>query len=177
MKNRMLILAMASLLNSCGGKPVFEGSQIGVDNKRAVCTGEGQQLCLRIKYNEHSPYQNYYDQIEGFDYVWGKSYQLLYEQQVVEDPPQDGSSLKLILLEVLSVHEDLPGMQYVYLGVELGDWTISFDDGAYQFLGQPFECSVGLDCDSLLMLKGTGREVDLEFSYLGDGKIQLDHWD
>ncbi len=44
----------------------------------------------------------FYSEIEGFDFEWGFVYELVVEKQQVENPPQDGSSIRYILKEVIS---------------------------------------------------------------------------
>jgi len=69
------------------------------------CEGEGPQKCMLVKEYFDDPYMLFYNQIEGFEYQEGFDYELRIQEQVVENPPAGGSSIRWILLEQISKTE------------------------------------------------------------------------
>lgn len=66
------------------------------------CTGVAPQKCMLVKENPEDEYTYFYDQIEGFDFEEGYEYELVVRQEQVENAPADASSIKWILVEVVS---------------------------------------------------------------------------
>ena len=65
------------------------------------CVGVGPQKCMLVKTEPDGEYQYFYDQIQGFEYEEGYTYELLVEVDEVENPPADASSLSYTLIEVV----------------------------------------------------------------------------
>lgn len=86
------------------------------------CVGVAPQKCLMVKENPADEYTFFYDQIEGFEYEAGYEYQLLVQEQQVENPPADASSLRLILVSVESKEpvSDMGTSQF-----EGSEWTLT----------------------------------------------------
>lgn len=78
-----------------------------VDSERVSCTGAFEQTCYKIQekpiINENE-WLLFYSPIEGFDklYEEGYIYQLRVEKTKIDNPPQDGSSIKYKLKEILN---------------------------------------------------------------------------
>ncbi len=137
-----LVLLVASLvLAACGGEPeiVTDAPQDNVKTfyvgpELVDCVGEAPQKCMQIKENPEDEYKFFYGQIEGFDYEEGYEYELLVNEENVENPPADASSLKWTLVEVVNktpvqpeeaapdtAETELPGegeIKTVYVGPE-----------------------------------------------------------
>ncbi|MGS0497134.1 DUF4377 domain-containing protein [Pseudoalteromonas mariniglutinosa] len=141
---------------------------------KTPCVGVSQQLCLIIQDDDVGSY--FYDSIEGFDFVWGHTYQLSLKITDIINPPADASSLQYSIENVISDIEDNVGTRYEYSLVELLEWTFTKESGVYYFLGQPFECQTGVDCDGLVNLNNSGGLVNVTFEYIGDGQITLVQW-
>jgi hypothetical protein len=73
-----------------------------VDHYKSPCVGVEPQLCLRVTELDETTFKNFYDDIVGFDYAWGHSYELTVEASRIEDPPQDGPWLRYELVAVVS---------------------------------------------------------------------------
>lgn len=69
-----------------------------MENATCLMVQQGEELC-----SEEWTY--FYDEIEGFQYEEGYVYELKVRVEDVEDPPADGSSLRYILVEILSKKE------------------------------------------------------------------------
>jgi len=75
------------------------------------CVGVGLQKCMLIKQTQNSEWQNFYDKIEGFDFVEGYNYKITVQITDVENPPADSSSKKYALVEVVeknSINRHIP---------------------------------------------------------------------
>ncbi len=145
-------------------------------SKKVPCFGVSQRLC-NVALNTDGIEELFFDPVNGFGFMWGHSYKLLVNVSNVDDPPEDGSTLKYDLKEINSNIEDSIGTGYRYELVELLNNTFTSEGDVYYFLGQPFECSNSIDCNGLISLNNSGGLVNVTFNYLGDGKIMLNQWD
>jgi len=65
------------------------------------CVGVGPQKCMQIREDTQSDWMNFYDNIEGFDFVEGYNYKITVEISDVTNPPADSSSKKYNLIEII----------------------------------------------------------------------------
>ena len=111
MKKMICILCMAAMavvaVECAGDKEV-----ITVASETADCTGVGPQKCLLVKRNGSTGWEFWYSGIEGFDYEKGYEYKLKIRREKIENPAADQSSLKYVLVKVISktqkVSENMP---------------------------------------------------------------------
>ncbi len=96
-------------------KTVFVGPEL-VD-----CVGVSPQKCMQVKENPGDEYTMFYDQIEGFDYEEGYEYELLVQEEPVENPPADASSIRWVLVSMES-KEPVGDMDMVQL--EAPQWVL-----------------------------------------------------
>ncbi|MGW8225878.1 MAG: META domain-containing protein [Anaerolineales bacterium] len=73
-----------------------------VGSKLQDCVGVAPQKCMQVKESPEEEYTLFYDQIEGFEYEEGYEYKLLVQEEQVENPPADGSSIRWILVSIES---------------------------------------------------------------------------
>jgi heat shock protein HslJ len=105
---------------------INEAVTVFVAPELADCVGVGPQKCMQVKFNSEEEWTFFYDQIEGFTYEEGFSYELLVTVSEVENPPADGSSLRYTLVDVVSKIEadaeaatsDLDGTKWVVTGIQ-----------------------------------------------------------
>ena len=124
-KTLIVSLVLVVLLSSCApaADTSQEIAQEAVDSEAGIpsskvtmliapeladCVGEGPMKCMKVKYEQDEDWQFFYSNIEGFDYKEGYRYTLLVEKLEVKDPPQGGSSLKYVLVEVVEQVEEMP---------------------------------------------------------------------
>ena len=69
------------------------------------CVGSAPQQCMMVKENVEDEWMYFYGQIEGFEFVEGFEYELLVERHEVENPPADSSSIRWVLVDVVSATE------------------------------------------------------------------------
>jgi len=76
--------------------------EIIVASEQRSCQGFITQTCFLIKENENDLWQLFYDQIKGFTYEEGFEYKLLVSKEQLYQVPEDASSIKTTLVEIIS---------------------------------------------------------------------------
>jgi heat shock protein HslJ len=108
----ILLLAMMSCKSNQipGLQKNTEEKIIWVNSSKQPCTGVGPMNCLQVQYREQieeGDWQNFYNEIEGFNYQPGNIYQIKVRIEKLTEPiPTDASSLAYSLLEVISQEPD-----------------------------------------------------------------------
>ena len=99
-----LILLSCKALNepSAHAKTTRKAIEVIVANHKVNCTGVAPQMCYLIKLNEEDEWQNYYNDIEEFDYEEGYEYRIKVKADRVSNSYKDASDLKYSLIEVIS---------------------------------------------------------------------------
>ena len=77
-------------------KTLYVGSEL-VD-----CVGVAPMECMQVREDPSGEWQLFYDQIEGFTFEPGFTYELRVNVATIANPPADGSSLKYTLVEVVN---------------------------------------------------------------------------
>lgn len=175
-------LWLATGIAACGsdsGQKSTEGRRqetFHVVSYRTPCMGVAQRLCLMLEETATGSRSFFYDNIQGFEFIWGHTYELVVNVSPVENPLADGSSSRYELVNITSDIEDSMESTYSFERVDMLEATITKQADRYYFLGQAFTCAREVNCDDLVLLSTTGGMVDLVFSYTGNGQIQLDQW-
>lgn len=108
LKNMKSFCLSLSIILLCSCKSVKnEASKnnesiIEIASERVDCVGVAPQKCLQIKEDGKPNWEFFYDVIEGFNFTEGFHYKLKIRKEKVENPPADSSSIKYILVEVIS---------------------------------------------------------------------------
>ena len=131
--------------------------------------GAGPQKCMRVKFEDGTDWQYFYDQIEGFDYQPGYEYTLMVEKVDVANPPADGSSIRYVLVEEVSKQEALMEQSG---NLEAGEWKL-FSMGS-QENQRPFvtgqEATFSYDPETGQVSGTTGCN-----RYFGDVQVDNEH--
>ena len=106
------------------------------------CEGVVPQQCMQVREATQSPWEFFFDVIEGFEHEVGYAYILRVRVSNIPNPPADGSSLRYELLEVLDqtqIDDRLSGTRWIVtdmmnenglLRVQgAGEVSIVFEDG------------------------------------------------
>ena len=114
MKPSLLIFFLCLLLTGCDASTQnnqpegtfqlrgLEGEKIVyVDDQTVTCVGLAMQQCLLVRESQEDAWEFWYDGIEGFEHQAGTSYVLRIVETEVPNPPQDASSIKWELIEIL----------------------------------------------------------------------------
>jgi len=73
-----------------------------VADQKVDCEGEGPMKCLRVRDTEAGEWRLLYQSIEGFTHEAGHAYELRVSEKGRKDPPADGSSVRYVLVEIVS---------------------------------------------------------------------------
>lgn len=92
------LLLLLPFLSSCNNtyKTLFVAPQ------KVDCMGAAPQKCLQIRESADQNWENFYGNIQNFDYQEGYNYKVKVQVTELENPPQDASSLVYTLIEILS---------------------------------------------------------------------------
>ncbi len=91
------------LLVSCGKTSTDDSQIYWVNSERVQCVGVGPMECLQVKRSEEGTWQNFYSNIEGFDFEPGFIYKIsVRETEIPPDQvPADASSIRYELIEII----------------------------------------------------------------------------
>ena len=115
---RRQALLVSLLVGSGCGILGLDGSairELEVAPHKAGCTGLGPMLCLQVREVGVTAFQNMFEIPTGFEYEWGIEYLISVEEQEMENPPADGSSIRRHLDGVLSKTPMPPGSTFELL--------------------------------------------------------------
>ncbi len=73
-----------------------------VNDQKVPCTGVAPMQCLQVRTDNNQPWQLFYTNIQGFEFVPGIRYELLVDVERIENPPQDASALRYQLIKVIA---------------------------------------------------------------------------
>lgn len=111
-KNITFLLFYISLVSCENNELTSSKKTLIIASEKIECQGFVPQLCFLIKENSEQNWKYFYDSIIGFNYEEGFEYKIIVEQNEIEDPPQDASSIETTLIEIISkiekTSENLP---------------------------------------------------------------------
>ncbi len=97
MKYLFLLITMACTSNS-----EVQSKMLIVADHLEDCVGVSPQSCMLVKENPEDEWTYFYDQIEGFAYEVGYTYELLVNEIPVANPAADASSVRYELKNIVS---------------------------------------------------------------------------
>ena len=97
MKYLILFLSLA-----CTANNDLQSKRLIVADHLTDCVGVGPQTCMLVKESPEDSWTYFYDQIEGFEYEEGFTYELLINEVPVSNPAADASSIRYELKELIS---------------------------------------------------------------------------
>lgn len=105
----LLLIISGTILAACATIPQDAGSDEPEDpeNRKTIyvgpilvsCEGVAPQTCMLVKESLEEDFRYFYDQIEGFTFEPGYTYELVVDEEQIENPPADASSIKWVLVE------------------------------------------------------------------------------
>lgn len=123
----ILLLAMMS----CKSKQDMVSQKVEekilwINSAKLPCSGVGPMSCLQIQEGDEiqeGKWQNFYSNIEGFDYQPGNIYKIKVSIEKLPDPiPADASSLSYKLVEIISQEPDRKlRLTNIWKVIELGE--------------------------------------------------------
>ena len=140
-----------------------EGEQYEVVPFKTECQGEGPRLCL-LGLQPDQTVGTFFDEIEGFMFRWGTIQTVRVSQHEVKDPPQDGSSIRYVLEEVIEtrkVPEDARFSLFINRDYLTGNRT-----SGYSLIDSTrVTCASSALCDALEEKLGSPEKFELSMSY------------
>ena len=112
------------------------------------CVGEGIRLCILVKENAGEQ-QFFYNAIEGFNYEWGYTHELLVRTETIENPAADGSSIRYKLEKVVSKTAASAGTEVDLPHQMEGEQLIQSSDTGCTFFGDVTINTNTTTCDAL----------------------------
>ena len=166
-----ILFSVLTGLVGCGG----ELESVEVAAFRVPCVGFINQMCLLTKAEGESESTLEYDSIKGFEYEWGKNYELITETHHISNPPQDGSSVRVELVEIVSA-EPVPAGTEFTLFITPFQYKQGYtphvqrvdaeDDSRWVTMDQePFTCVSDDVCSSLAAALEGESDAQLTFSF------------
>ena len=176
MKKQMAILMVMGVLFSCSDDDNVRPQTIDMRINHYQNTGiaVGPVLTLLVQDGDNigtDNWTNFYSNIEGFNYVPGRIYNLSVLVEPINNPPADGSSLKYILQEVKSTQE-VDSETLFDIDLKINGQSFITTTSGYGLLGQ-----VEIDCNTLCdELDAKVQDQDFvvgTFKRLQNNEIQL----
>jgi hypothetical protein len=176
MKKQILLLIIIGVIFSCstddGNK--FKTIAMRINHYQNTGISVGPVLTLLVQEGDAIGTNNwakFYTNIEGFNYVPGKIYNLSVMVEQINNPSADGSSLKYTLVEVKSIQEvDNETLFDIDLKIN-GENFITTNSG-YELLNQ-IEINCNSLCDELETKMQNQDFVVGTFKRLTNNEIQL----
>ena len=173
------ILSALGLLTACGG----ETNTVQIEPYKVACMGFVTQMCMLTQNETETEPAFEYDSIEGFDFEWGKRYEVITETTELSDPPADGSSQRIDLVEVVKAEPvdagttfsfNIQPQEYSPMGYMAHVEQVSADDNTqWRMLDQqPFSASEEVGQTLVSALAGE-TDASLEFEFQDDLSIVL----
>jgi len=139
--------------------------EIFIDHYKSECFGLALSLCLRSRSSSATDWSLFYETIEGFNYEWGNVYRLKVNVSSVDNPPQDSSSKKYTLVEVLSKEPESTATTFDIAASRASGLVVKKSAGLYELYGEKeFSCTTQ-QCASIESLIAQDFAVLFEFTH------------
>jgi len=79
----------------------YRSSDLYLNHYKSECGSFELTLCVQSRVAENDDWSFFYDRIEGFEYEWGFNYKIKVKIDDIDNPPEDSSSIKYTLLEII----------------------------------------------------------------------------
>jgi hypothetical protein len=80
----------------------YKTYQVASSTVTAPALFGGTQTCLQVREHENQSWETFCSTIEGFDFEAGHEYVIEVKIFTIDNPPQDGSSLRYVLHKLIS---------------------------------------------------------------------------
>lgn len=159
--------ALACARGTSEGK---ETVRMVINHYKVPCVGISSQLCYLFKEGNQSEWEFLYEGIEGFQFEWGKVYELEVEKTKRKNPMADQSAVEYRLIKIIS-SKNAPTDESFPLTIKDTEMIALVKDvqGAYSLLDDyPVRCaSPGLCADLENALQSSGNITGL-FQHASD---------
>ena len=187
MLKSVLLLFTGLILFSCGVENQGNELTYWVNSYKVDCVGAGPMKCMLIQKGDKvvsGEWQNFYTQIEGFDYQAGYIYKLLVREEKLENVPADASSIKYTLVKLMEKNAD-PKLRIndIWVATSIAGEAISPEEGPWNGKRAQLEVNIsemrimGNDgCNNYNADPGTGSHCRYSHDVYGyDCSRQIQH--
>lgn len=130
----LLMLSMAACAGASPQQSKEKEMKLKIMHYKVPCMGADLQLCYLVSKDGGEP-EYFYDEIEGFEYQWGYSYEVVVELVEVKQPMADASSVSYRLKQEIS-KEKAPAGETFQLPLTADDQpVIQTEDDTCTYLG------------------------------------------
>ena len=162
-------LAVVAALAPMGcGLVGLDGSEIveyEVAPHKGRCFGLFETLCLQVRTPGEQDFRNLFETPRGFEFEWGYRTVIRVEETPVDNPPADGSSIRRVLVRVLSRVAVEPGTSFD-LRLSSEAFTRLGPDRYEVFNGEVVvRCLSEADCDALESVQVAAPELALALAH------------
>ena len=109
----LLLIVAATSLGACSSGSGSDNGEtieaLSFDHFGSECFSFVARFCLRSSSDNGQTYQNFFNAIDGFNYQWGTSYDVIVAWRRLENPPADGPSRTYRLVRIESESPVAPG--------------------------------------------------------------------
>lgn len=180
LKIQIILLALLSTfgLKSCsenGLQGRNENLMMRVNHFKQTGIGEGKHLVYLVQEAGEIGGEQWnfmYEPIEGFDFEPGYVYDLRLKKQAVPNPPQDGSSVRYILLNVIS-KTPVPEDENFDIRLKWGGENFVTSHGEDPYLLDEYLIDCNSLCSELNNALQNNEEVTGTFSHGPDSSLKL----
>lgn len=170
----LLFLAQTCSVGELEGSAAVE--MMRVNHFKQTAIGESPVLVMLVQEGNDvggEQWHYFYDEIEGFDFIPGYVYDLKVRKKKVKNPPQDASTIKYILVKVISKNAVSPDEQFD-IKLKWAGTNFVFEEGNNQFslLNEYSILCEGLD-EELREALENNEEVTGTFVHAPDESLKL----
>ncbi len=172
----ILGITLSLFINAgCGAdaeKP--RSSDLYLNHYKSECGSFELALCVQSKVNVSDDWSFFYDNIEGFEYEWGFTYKIKVIIEDIENPPQDSSSVKYTLLEVIEkIKEPTTSLFDISVSRATG-LLVKESENIYKIYNdKEIEC-LDSSCETIDSLIAQDMAILLEFKHQVDTEAPLE---
>ena len=116
---------------ACTSNSDLQSKMLIIADHVTDCVGVGPQTCMLVKESPEDEWAYFYDQIEGFNYEPGYTYELIVTEIKVDNPAADASSMRYQLKELVSKVASSDGSEL------MKEWKVLKLKGLEQIVAAP----------------------------------------
>lgn len=174
----ILLFISAFALGACDKNDDYTVREWTVASQLGISHGfHTLQPVLLVKANDETSWRAVYEGIEGFDYEPGYEYKLRIKAKQLPEPPQDASSVRYSLLELISktpARSSIPDSYYPTFTMEVAPAPVNYYGELYLSVRFP---EVGLTDWQRWPFRIEGFEYEQGYSYklkIGTSVVPVD---
>lgn len=144
-----------------------------INHYKAECEGHFVSFCYLVQEVDSDVWFNFYEQIEGFDYQWGNTYEIMVSAESLNSGLADTPSIKYELEQVISVTPHDVAESFTSISRKSHERIVEVEPGVFSHLGMvSFTCDSEI-CSSLRSVIDQKQSAVLSFKYTDQANARL----